>query len=308
MATAGLIGHRPGGAGEAKSGDGQHAQSVLIVPTIQWPLGGGDTWHSHSVRIVSTPGVARLARRFAVRGAGAPGLDAGSGRGVRGATRRLGPARWRGAAWSAGSLLPVEVAELIGTVVFAISGVIAVAERRLDWFGAIVVGVVTAIGGGTMRGLILGDTPVFWIEDEKYLASAVMGSILAIPLVLRFGRNHRRFEESLQLADALGLALFAIVSADITLSLGFNGTTAVVCGILSGVGGGVIRDLLAGQTPLIMRSDIYATAALAGTTLYVLLVEMTGLTDWLAAAVGMVTIFGLRMAGLKRDWSLPTLP
>ncbi len=219
-----------------------------------------------------------------------------------------GPGTRQGAAWSAGSLLRVEVAELIGTVVFAISGVIAVAERRLDWFGAIVVGVVTAIGGGTMRGLILGDTPVFWIEDEKYLASAVMGSILAIPLVLRFGRNHRRFDESLRLADALGLALFAIVSADITLALGFNGTTAVVCGILSGVGGGVIRDLLAGQTPLIMRSDIYATAALAGTTLYVLLVEMTGLTDWLAAAAGMVTIFGLRMAGLKRDWSLPTLP
>lgn len=201
----------------------------------------------------------------------------------------------------------MEVAELIGTVVFAISGVIAVAERRLDWFGAVVVGVVTAIGGGTMRGLILGETPVFWIEDEIYLAFALAGSILAIPLVIRFGSSRSRFEEGLQLADALGLALFAIVGASITLDLGFDGTTAVVCGILSGVGGGVIRDVLAGQTPLIMRSEIYATAALAGTILFVLLVDDVGLAHWLASAIGMTTIFALRIAGLKRDWRLPTL-
>jgi len=201
----------------------------------------------------------------------------------------------------------MEVAEFLGTVVFAISGVIAVAERRLDWFGAVVVGVVTAIGGGTMRGLILGETPVFWIQDETYLAFALAGSILAIPLVIRFGSSHSRFEEGLQLADALGLALFAVVGASLTLDLGFDATTAVVCGILTGVGGGVIRDVLAGQTPLIMRSEIYATAALAGTILFVFLVEEVGLTHWLASALGMITIFALRIAGLKRDWRLPTL-
>ena len=202
---------------------------------------------------------------------------------------------------------PVEVAEFIGTVVFAISGVIAVAERRLDWFGAVVVGVVTAIGGGTMRGLILGETPVFWIEDESYLAFAVAGSILAIPLVIRFGSSRSRFEEGLQLADALGLALFAVVGASLTLDLGFDGSTAVVCGIVTGVGGGVIRDVLAGQTPLIMRSEIYATAALAGTILFVVLADALDVTHWLAAAAGMLTIFALRIAGLKRDWRLPTL-
>ncbi|HTU15081.1 MAG TPA: trimeric intracellular cation channel family protein [Solirubrobacterales bacterium] len=202
----------------------------------------------------------------------------------------------------------MEVAELLGTVVFAISGVIAVAEHRLDWFGAVVVGVVTAIGGGTMRGLILGETPVFWIEDEIYLAFAIAGGILAIPLVIRFGSSHTRFEEGLRVADALGLALFAIVGASVTLDLGFDGTTAVVCGILTGVGGGVIRDLLAGQTtPLILRSEIYATAALAGTILFVLLVEVTDMTHWLASAAGMLTILALRMAGIKRDWRLPTL-
>lgn len=201
----------------------------------------------------------------------------------------------------------MEVAEIVGTVVFAISGVIAVAERRLDWFGAIVVGVMTAIGGGTMRGLIIGDTPVFWIEDQTYLLFALIGSAAAIPLVKVFGTSRFRFEESLQFADALGLALFSIVGASITLELGFDGSIAVVCGILTGVGGGVIRDLLAGQTPLIMRSDIYATAALAGTILFVLLYDTLGTSHWIASAVGMLTIFGLRMAGLRRDWELPKL-
>jgi len=201
----------------------------------------------------------------------------------------------------------VEIAELVGTFVFAISGVIAVAERRLDWFGAIVIGIVTAIGGGTMRGLILGETPVFWIDDQIYLLFALIGSVAAIPLVRTFGTSHSLFENSLQLADALGLALFSIVGASITLELGFNGLIAMVCGILTGVGGGVIRDLLAGQTPLIMRGEIYATAALAGTILFVLLYDTLGTAQWIASALGMLTIFGLRMAGLKRDWSLPRL-
>jgi uncharacterized membrane protein YeiH len=201
----------------------------------------------------------------------------------------------------------VEVAELAGTVIFAISGVIAVAERRIDWFGAIVVGVVAAVGGGTLRGLILGQTPVFWIEDMMYLWFAVAGSVIAIPLVTRLGNSARRFEEGLQLADAMGLALFAIVGASLTLELGESGAVAVTCGILTGVGGGVIRDLLVGQTPLIMRSEIYATAALAGTIVFVLLYDQAGLPLWLCSLVGMSIIFGLRLVGLKRQWSLPQL-
>ncbi|MGB0120574.1 MAG: trimeric intracellular cation channel family protein [Solirubrobacterales bacterium] len=201
----------------------------------------------------------------------------------------------------------MEVAEIAGTIVFAISGVLAVAGRKLDWFGALVVGVVTAVGGGTMRGLILGETPVFWIEDQNYLLFALIGSIAAIPLARTFSGSQPRFESSLQLADALGLALFAIVGASVTLELGFDGSIAVICGILTGVGGGVIRDLLAGQTPLIMRSEIYATAALAGTILFVLMFDTLGTSHWVASAVGILTIFGLRMAGLRQSWELPKL-
>jgi len=201
----------------------------------------------------------------------------------------------------------MEVAQLLGTVVFAISGVVAVAERKLDWFGVLVVGAVTAVGGGTMRDLILGRAPVFWIEDDKYLLFALLGGLAAIPLVRHFGTSHARFERGLVLLDALGLSLFAVTGAQLTLELGFDGPTAVVCGILTGVGGGVIRDLLAGQHPLILRSDIYATAALAGTAIYVLLVEAASLAQTPAMVVGAVTIFAIRTVAYEKGWSLPSL-
>jgi uncharacterized membrane protein YeiH len=151
----------------------------------------------------------------------------------------------------------MEAAEIAGTVVFAVSGVIAVGDRPLDWFGAVVVGVVTALGGGTIRGLILGVTPVFWIEDQTFLLAAVLAAALAIPLVRFLERGSaRQFEESFELADAAGLALFSIVGANVALDLGFDGTVAVVAGLITGVGGGVIRDVLAARTPLVMSGEI----------------------------------------------------
>jgi uncharacterized membrane protein YeiH len=114
---------------------------------------------------------------------------------------------------------------------------IAVADRPLDWFGGIVVGVVTALGGGTLRGLILGATPVFWIEDQTFLLAAIVGAIAAIPLARALGHaSARRFGESLQLVDAAGLALFSIVGANVALELGFDGTIAVLAGLITGSG------------------------------------------------------------------------
>ena len=129
---------------------------------------------------------------------------------------------------------------------------LAVSGRSLDWFGGIVVGVVTAVGGGTMRGLILGVTPVFWIEDNVYLYAAVAGALLGIPLAhLLATRSARELEEGIRLVDAIGLALFAIVGANIALDLGFSPGVAVISAVLTGAGGGVIRDVISGRTPLI---------------------------------------------------------
>jgi uncharacterized membrane protein YeiH len=202
----------------------------------------------------------------------------------------------------------VEAAELAGTVVFALSGVIAVAGRPLDWFGAIVVGVVTALGGGTIRGLILGLTPVFWIEDQTFLWTAIAGAAAAIPAARVLARGSAtRFEETIQLADAAGLALFSVVGANVALDHGFDGSIAVLAGLITGVGGGVIRDLLAGRTPLILRGEIYATAALAGCVVFVGLDQLTAASEPISAAAGAVTILALRILGIEREWSLPAL-
>lgn len=202
----------------------------------------------------------------------------------------------------------VEAAELAGTVVFALSGVIAVAHRPLDWFGAIVVGVVTALGGGTMRGLILGLTPVFWVEDQTFLLTAIIGAAVAIPAARALARGSAKgFEDSLQLADAAGLALFSVVGADVALDHGFDGTIAVLAGLITGVGGGVMRDLLAARTPLILRGEIYATAALAGCLVFVGLDEWTAVSEPISAVAGAAVILALRMLGINREWSLPAL-
>jgi uncharacterized membrane protein YeiH len=202
----------------------------------------------------------------------------------------------------------MEAVEIAGTVVFAISGVIAVAARPLDWFGAIVVGVVTALGGGTMRGLILGVTPVFWIEDHLFLITATAGALIAVPVVHAIGHaSAKRLEESLKLVDAAGLALFAIVGSAIAIDLGFGAATAVVSGLVTGVGGGVIRDILAGRTPLIMRGEIYATTALFGAVVFVVLFDLTPVSEPLAGVVGGVAIFALRVLAIRGDWSLPPL-
>lgn len=198
----------------------------------------------------------------------------------------------------------LEVAELAGTVFFAVSGTFAVAHRPLDWFGAVVVAVVTAVGGGTIRGLILGITPVFWIEDEKILLFAIAGGVIAIPAVrVVESESAQRLTSPVLLADAAGLALFTVVGAEIALEAGFGAGTAAVAGLTTGVGGGVIRDILAGQTPLILRSDIYATAALTGVLVYV---GAEGVISEPAAAVlGGAVIFAVRIGAIRRGWSLP---
>ncbi len=202
----------------------------------------------------------------------------------------------------------MEVAEYAGTIVFAVSGVLAVGRGRLDWFGAIVVGIVTAIGGGTIRDVILGNTPVFWVDELGYLAAATAGAVLAIPLAGSLaGGPAKRFDESLQVADAAGLALFSVVGASITLGLGFDGGVALAAGVITGAGGGVIRDLLADRTPLVLQGEIYATAALAGTAVFVALDELTSCPETPAAILGGALVFGLRVGGIRRQWSLPAV-
>lgn len=193
------------------------------------------------------------------------------------------------------------IIEVLGTIAFAISGIRLAAAKRFDWFGAYVVGLVTAIGGGTLRDVLL-DIPVFWMQSPMYLA--VTGISLATVIV--FKRFLVKGMRTLFTFDAIGLALFVVVGIEKTLSIDYPMWVAVVMGITTGSFGGVIRDILLNEEPLFFRKDIYATACLAGGVAY-WLVSLVTSNGYLPSAVCAATVIGLRVLAVTYNWSLPIL-
>ncbi|MBR4962295.1 MAG: trimeric intracellular cation channel family protein, partial [Muribaculaceae bacterium] len=155
------------------------------------------------------------------------------------------------------------IVEIIGTFAFAISGIRMAARKRFDLFGAYVVGLVTAIGGGTLRDLLLDVTP-FWMDDSIYLIVTAVALLLVI--VLR--KNILRFENTFFIFDTIGLALFVVVGIQKSIVLGFPFWVAVIMGTLTGAFGGILRDILVNEEPLIFRKDIYASACIFGGIVY----------------------------------------
>jgi uncharacterized membrane protein YeiH len=188
--------------------------------------------------------------------------------------------------------------EMLGTAVFAITGVLAVTRRGLDVFGALVLGIVTALGGGTVRDLIIG-APPFWITDFNYVWVAAGGALAAFSV----GSVFRNAYRGLLYLDALGAALFAVTAANKVLLLGLSGPVAVTMGVLTGIGGGLIRDVLAGRPTLLMSREIYATPILLGCIVFVIL--QIGAVFPYAAGVGFTIIFGLRALAIHRHLEMP---
>lgn len=193
------------------------------------------------------------------------------------------------------------ILEVIGTVACAISGIRLAATKKFDWFGAYIVGLVTAIGGGTLRDMLL-DIPVFWMHNWWYLA--VTGFSLIAVLVFRnllVSRNRMLF-----IFDSIGLAMFCVIGINKTLAIDYPMWVALIMGMITGAFGGVIRDILINEVPLIFRKDIYATACLAGGFVYWLLMDCdaTGYLSQLSAAA---TIILVRFLALKYNLSLPVL-
>ena len=189
---------------------------------------------------------------------------------------------------------------MLATVVFAVTGVLAAAPQRVDLFGSTVLGVITAIGGGTLRDVTV-DAPVFWIEDPRYLWVALAAALLAFGLHRLLERRYR----VLLYLDALGIGLFGVQAADKVLVLGHGPLIAAVMGLLTGIGGGLIRDLLAGRPTLILSRELYATPLLAGTALYVVLHGLGITTPELNALVAIAVIVALRCAALRWGWHMP---
>lgn len=190
--------------------------------------------------------------------------------------------------------------DLAGVAVFAVSGALAAGRKELDLLGVVVLAALTAIGGGTLRDLLLSRHPVFWVADGRYLIVILAAAVLTVAYV----RVLPAPGEALLVADALGLALFAISGAQIAGAAGCPAIVVVLMGTMTGVAGGVLRDVLTAQIPLILRRDIYATAAIAGIALYLLL-QRAGVGRSWAGGIGMLAVAALRLLAIWRGLQLP---
>jgi uncharacterized membrane protein YeiH len=190
--------------------------------------------------------------------------------------------------------------DLAGVAVFAASGVLAARDRDLDLLGVVVVAAITAIGGGTLRDLLLDRHPIFWVTDSWYLVVIVASALLTVAYV----RVRPPPGATLLVADALGLALFALSGAQLAEAAQCPPLIVVLMGTMTGVTGGVLRDVITAQVPLILRREIYATAAIAGVAVYLAL-QALGTPRASAFWVGMIVVVVLRLLAMRRGLHLP---
>lgn len=193
------------------------------------------------------------------------------------------------------------VIEVIGTVAAAISGIRLAATKRFDWFGAYTVGLVTACGGGTLRDLLL-DIPVFWMQTWWYLAVTA----ISLVTVMTFRSFLVSRDRILFVFDSIGLALFCVIGIQKSLAIGYPMWVASCMGVITGAFGGVLRDLLINEEPLIFRKDIYATACLAGCISY-WISGLLGASYMWQGLICAIVIIGIRVLTLIFNWSFPPL-
>ncbi|MFI5450741.1 trimeric intracellular cation channel family protein [Pedobacter sp. UC225_61] len=192
------------------------------------------------------------------------------------------------------------VIEILGTISFAISGSFAAMQRRLDPFGVLIIAFVTSIGGGTVRDLLLGDTPVAWMRDVNYCLLILVTSLLTV----FFKTQIKKFKVTLFLFDSLGLGLFTLVGVQKGIVFGLSPGICVALGTITGCFGGVIRDTLLNTIPLIFRKEIYATACILGGILYFALLYFNLKAD-VAKIIVIAFIFTLRIIVVRYKLALP---
>jgi len=193
------------------------------------------------------------------------------------------------------------VLDLIGVAVFAISGALAAGRKRLDLIGVIVLALVTAVGGGTIRDLLLGRQPIFWLADPIYVIVMCASALCTVA----FTRFWRPPSSSLLVADALGLALFSVAGAQIAERAGVPPISCIVLGTVTGSAGGMVRDVLTAQVPIVLQSgNLYASAAVAGTSLYFIALRL-GAERNVAVALGITVVAVVRLASIRWGVTLP---
>lgn len=197
------------------------------------------------------------------------------------------------------------ILDYAGIGLFALTGGIVAARKGLDVFGGAVIGAVTGMGGGTLRDLLLGDLPVYWVAAPEYLLAALIGGVAGYygSELVRGETGARR--KALIWADAAGLSVFCVIGAQAGLEAGAHWSIALVTGVMSAAFGGLLRDVIVNDVPLVLREDVYALAALAGAAAYLLAAQL-GAGASLAAALGALAAFVLRACAIVFKWTLPT--
>jgi uncharacterized membrane protein YeiH len=198
-------------------------------------------------------------------------------------------------------VIELYIIDLFGTAIFALSGVLLAGRLRMDPFGVVVLGSVTAIGGGTMRDLALGATPVFWIKDTTYIWVILCTCLLAM-IVVR--RPKRVAWWILPVCDALGLAVFVGIGVEKALAYQDSYLIAIIMGVLTGCGGGIIRDILAREVPMVLRSEVYATACIIGGLFYAAAMKLNYDHSVAFLACGISTLI-IRLGAIRWHLSLP---
>jgi uncharacterized membrane protein YeiH len=191
--------------------------------------------------------------------------------------------------------------DLIGVAVFSISGALAAGRKRLDLLGVIVLGLVTAVGGGTIRDVLLARHPIFWLADSAYIVVIVASALITVAYV----RWRPPPAASLLYADAIGLAMFSVTGAQIAERAGLPPLAGIVLGTVTGSAGGAVRDILSAEIPLVLRrGNLYASAAISGTAIYFILVTL-GAARGVATWAGMLVVACVRVASIVWGLKLP---
>ena len=195
----------------------------------------------------------------------------------------------------------VYILEMAGTAAFAVSGALAASRKNMDIFGYCVLALMPSVGGGTVRDIIIDRVPVFWIADNRYIAVAIIAALIVFFTAYKPGSRRR----ILIWMDALGLALFAALGTEICLQHDTGPLVAIMLGVTTAVTGGMIRDIICNEIPLILSREIYATAAFVTTLVYVI-ADHLGLGNDLSLLIAVVAGFTIRALAIVHNWSLPT--
>ena len=191
---------------------------------------------------------------------------------------------------------------MVGIIACAIAGTTLALYKRFDLFGCILVSMVNAIGGGTLRDVMLGRHPLFWITDLSYVIVITLTSILG----QMFFHRHQKIDGMLKLFDAIGLAAFSVIGLTVALSFDAHPIIAILMAVMTSIAGGIMRDMICNEIPLELQKEIYISASIVGSVLYLALLHL-GVADWVRKTVALINIFGIRMLAVRFDWHLPSI-